>query len=110
MSATSSRWPGRSSYGCGLWPLAGCFALLGDPGRAYLPSQGLRERARTSCRRVAKLEDRESRDTVVWEVLPPEGVKKKSLRVVRKPISDHLLDSEPFASESRFDRRGRFGV
>jgi predicted nicotinamide N-methyase len=48
----------------------GALVLLGDPGRAYLPASGLRERA---CYRVPtsrELEDRDFRDTLVWEVLP----------------------------------------
>ncbi len=44
--------------------------LLGDPGRAYLPSHGLHERARYLVPTSRELEDRESRDGVVWEVLP----------------------------------------
>ena len=48
----------------------GCLVLLGDPGRAYLPTQGMRERARYLVPTSRELEDRESRDTVVWEVLP----------------------------------------
>jgi len=48
----------------------GSLVLLGDPGRAYLPTQGLRERA---CYRVPtsrELEDRDCKETIVWEVLP----------------------------------------
>ena len=48
----------------------GSLVLLGDPGRAYLPSQGRRERARYLVPTSRELEDRESRDGVVWEVLP----------------------------------------
>jgi predicted nicotinamide N-methyase len=48
----------------------GCLVLLGDPGRAYLPSKGLRERARYVVPTSRELEDRENRDGVVWEVLP----------------------------------------
>jgi predicted nicotinamide N-methyase len=44
--------------------------LLGDPGRAYLPAEGLRERARYLVPTSRELEDRETRDGVVWEVLP----------------------------------------
>ena len=49
----------------------GGLVLLGDPGRAYLPSHGLHERARYLVPTSRELEDRESRDGVVWEVLPP---------------------------------------
>ena len=48
----------------------GSLVLLGDPGRAYLPAQGLHERARYLVPTSRELEDRESRDGVVWEVLP----------------------------------------
>jgi predicted nicotinamide N-methyase len=48
----------------------GGLVLLGDPGRAYLPSHGLHERARYLVPTSRELEDRESRDGVVWEVLP----------------------------------------
>ena len=60
----------RSPYGCGALAARGRLVLLGDPGRAYLPRQGLRERARYLVPTSRELEDRESRDTVVWEVLP----------------------------------------
>ena len=49
----------------------GCLVLLGDPGRAYLPANGLRERARYLVPTSRELEDREVRDGVVWQVLPP---------------------------------------
>ena len=48
----------------------GRVALLGDPGRAYLPRSGLRERARYEVPTSRELEDREAREAVVWEVLP----------------------------------------
>jgi len=48
----------------------GSLVLLGDPGRAYLPSYGMQERARYLVPTSRELEDRESRDGVVWEVLP----------------------------------------
>jgi len=48
----------------------GALVLLGDPGRAYLPAAGLRERARYRVPTSRELEDRDARDTVVWEVLP----------------------------------------
>jgi predicted nicotinamide N-methyase len=49
----------------------GSLVLLGDPGRAYLPSYGMRERTRYLVHTSRELEDRETRDGVVWEVLPP---------------------------------------
>lgn len=47
----------------------GCLVLLGDPGRAYLPRRGLRERGRYLVPTSRDLEDRDSRDAVVWEVI-----------------------------------------
>jgi predicted nicotinamide N-methyase len=47
----------------------GRLALLGDPGRAYLPREGLVERARYVVPTSLELEDREAREAVVWEVL-----------------------------------------
>ena len=48
----------------------GALVLLGDPGRAYLPAAGLRERARYRVPVSRELEDRDFRDTCVWELLP----------------------------------------
>jgi predicted nicotinamide N-methyase len=48
----------------------GRLALLGDPGRAYLPREGLVELARYLVPTSRELEDREGREGVVWEVLP----------------------------------------
>jgi predicted nicotinamide N-methyase len=48
----------------------GNLVLLGDPGRAYLPADRLRERARYPVPTSRDLEDREIREGVVWEVLP----------------------------------------
>jgi predicted nicotinamide N-methyase len=47
----------------------GRLVLLGDPGRTYLPADGLRERARYLVPTSRDLEDRESRDGIVWEVI-----------------------------------------
>jgi predicted nicotinamide N-methyase len=47
----------------------GALVLLGDPGRAYLPAAGLRQRARYRVPTSRELEDRDFRDTGVWEVL-----------------------------------------
>jgi predicted nicotinamide N-methyase len=49
----------------------GCLVLLGDPGRAYLPANRLRERARYLVPTSRELEGRDTRDGVVWQVLPP---------------------------------------
>ena len=48
----------------------GTIVVLGDPGRAYLPCGGLVERARYVVPTSRELEDREYRETVVWELLP----------------------------------------
>lgn len=45
-------------------------ALLGDPGRAYLPREGLVELARYEVPTSREIEDREAREGVVWRVLP----------------------------------------
>jgi len=45
-------------------------ALLGDPGRAYLPREGLVELARYVVPTSREIEDREAREGVVWRVLP----------------------------------------
>jgi predicted nicotinamide N-methyase len=47
---------------------SGALVLLGDPGRAYLPADGLIERARYIIPTSRELEDRESRDTAVWQL------------------------------------------
>jgi predicted nicotinamide N-methyase len=47
----------------------GRLALLGDPGRAYLPREGLVELARYTVPVSRELEDREAKEGVVFEVL-----------------------------------------
>jgi len=47
----------------------GRLALLGDPGRAYLPREGLVELARYAVPVSRELEDRDERDGVVYRVL-----------------------------------------
>ena len=49
----------------------GCLVLLGDPGRAYLPTDGLRRLASYTVPTSLELEDSTARDGVVWRVLPP---------------------------------------
>ena len=49
---------------------AGALVLIGDPGRAYLPTIGLQEVARYQVPTPLDLEDREIRDTGVLRVLP----------------------------------------
>lgn len=46
----------------------GRLVMLGDPGRAYAPADGLSEIGRYVVPTSRDLEDRESRETVVWEV------------------------------------------
>jgi predicted nicotinamide N-methyase len=47
----------------------GALVLLGDPGRAYLPSEGLVELARYLVPTSRELEDRDTRDAIVWQAL-----------------------------------------
>ena len=47
--------------------------LLGDPGRAYLPKTGMIERARYIVPTSRELEDRDERETIVWQVLATRG-------------------------------------
>lgn len=47
---------------------AGVRVLLADPGRAYLPKRGLREIARYRVPTSRELEDREERETAVYQV------------------------------------------
>jgi predicted nicotinamide N-methyase len=49
---------------------AGVTVLLGDPGRAYLPKEGLREIARYTVPTSLELEDRTSRETIVSRLVP----------------------------------------
>jgi predicted nicotinamide N-methyase len=55
----------------------GCLVLLGDPGRAYLPANGLLERARYLVPTSRELEDRETRDAVVWGVTASWGAERQ---------------------------------
>jgi predicted nicotinamide N-methyase len=50
----------------------GATVLVADPGRAYLPKTGLRELARYTVPTVRDLEDRETRETIVY-ALEAEG-------------------------------------
>jgi predicted nicotinamide N-methyase len=47
----------------------GVTVLLGDPGRSYVPVSGLVELARYTVPTSRELEDRETREGVVWRVL-----------------------------------------
>jgi predicted nicotinamide N-methyase len=48
---------------------AGTEILLGDPGRTYLPKSGLVEIARYTVPTSLELEDRETREGIVWRLL-----------------------------------------
>jgi predicted nicotinamide N-methyase len=48
----------------------GSLVLLADPGRAYLPSIGLVERARYAVPTSREIEACDLRETTVWQVLP----------------------------------------
>ena len=48
---------------------AGGTVLMGDPGRAYKPADGLAEVARYVVPTSRDLEDRETRETILWRVL-----------------------------------------
>jgi predicted nicotinamide N-methyase len=49
---------------------AGALVLLADPGRSYLPTEGLAAIARYQVPTSRELEDRELRETVIWRLLP----------------------------------------
>lgn len=48
----------------------GVAILMGDPGRAYLPQNGLVELARYQVPTTLELEDRSMRETLVWRLMP----------------------------------------
>jgi predicted nicotinamide N-methyase len=48
----------------------GRLVLLGDPGRAYLPTEGLRKLASYTVPTSRELEESDTREGVVWQVLP----------------------------------------
>lgn len=50
---------------------AGTEVLMADPGRAYLPRQGLEELARYDVPTSLDLEDRHQRETIVWRWARP---------------------------------------
>ena len=59
MAERVGRWLARLAAG-------GTSVLMGDPGRNYLPATGLRELARYQVPTSLDLEDRTSRETIVW--------------------------------------------
>ncbi len=46
----------------------GTIVLLADPGRAYLPKEGLQEIARYKVPTTLELEDRTERETILWQM------------------------------------------
>jgi predicted nicotinamide N-methyase len=52
---------------------SGRVVMLGDPGRAYLPTDGLCEHSRYLVPTSRDLEDRDSREGVVWRVVASQG-------------------------------------
>lgn len=51
----------------------GCLVLLGDPGRTYLPRQGLERIIAYGVKTSRELEDSDLRNAVVWKVTPEAG-------------------------------------
>jgi len=49
---------------------AGTLVLLGDPGRAYVPTSGIERVGSYTVPTTLELEDRETRETVIWRLLP----------------------------------------
>jgi predicted nicotinamide N-methyase len=50
----------------------GALVLMGDPGRTYMPREGLAEQARYVVPTSRELEEHESRLTTVWRFLPEQ--------------------------------------
>jgi predicted nicotinamide N-methyase len=48
----------------------GCLVLMGDPGRTYLPRQGLERIIAYGVKTSRELEDSDLRNAVVWKVEP----------------------------------------
>ncbi|HMA15884.1 MAG: class I SAM-dependent methyltransferase [Bacteroidota bacterium] len=51
-------------------PSGGCLVLMGDPGRTYLPRQGLERIIAYGVKTSRELEDSDLRNAVVWKVSP----------------------------------------
>ena len=62
MSATVTRW-------LRLCAAVGVQVLLADPGRAWVPQEGLEEITRYEVLTSRELEDRESRTVVIWKMI-----------------------------------------
>ena len=69
-SAMKSRWRIGQIAWFRILAGQGVTVLMGDPGRAYLPANGLVEVARYDVPTTKELEDRELRRTVVWRLMP----------------------------------------
>jgi predicted nicotinamide N-methyase len=78
----------------------GSLVLLGDPGRAYLPSTGMIERARYIVATSRELEDRDTRDAVVWQVLPGSEVSQSRAETNRRGPALPYTHPVPVASGS----------
>lgn len=52
---------------------AGALVLLGDPGRSYLPREGLERVIAYGVRTSRALEDTDLRNAVVWRVRPRQA-------------------------------------
>jgi len=52
---------------------AGSLVLLADPGRAYVPTRGLKPVAHYRVPTSRELEDREQRETTIWRLDPSEA-------------------------------------
>lgn len=48
----------------------GAVVMIGDPGRDYLPKEGLVEVARQTVETSLELEDRTEREAIIWRILP----------------------------------------
>jgi predicted nicotinamide N-methyase len=68
MSARLLRW---------LWlcTAKGIKVIIADPGRAYVPQEGLRKLSTYTVPTSRDLEDQESRTVIVWELTPPAGAR-----------------------------------
>ncbi len=96
---------------CYEWPLAdrvrnwlqaahrrGTRVLIGDPGRAYLPREGLRLLARYEIETTRELEDREVRSTGVFHVRGMRDPRRKGSR--KHPQTSFGYDSGPASQRS----------
>ncbi len=66
MSHRVLKWLGLSLF-------RGAEALLADPGRAYVPDNGLEKLACYEVPVLRELEDRDTRQVTIWKMLPPRA-------------------------------------